>query len=758
MRTALLICLALIATAAAADAQSFTVTGTAQYQDKAWNYNGWTGSDPNLPIRRADVIVLNNSTQAVLGTGSTGQDGSFSIACSTSGTTNVIVRIDADTNLDGSFQRLRVTTESNVEYTTFSPVFSNHNPNNDLNAGTITAGKISSGGKEANPFNMLDMGVAAAEYIGGPDLAGGSTVSTVRVNWPSGSGSFASGSQAHMSDDDGYDDAVILHELGHVFHNLYSDSDSTGGSHFFGDSDQDPRLSMGEGWATFFDGAVLDDLGLEALYQDASGGSQSGGSGLRLRIETAAPYSNDAYGAADEVAVACVLFDLVDDEFSTDASSGTDDEPFDSTLTALGDNAQAAAWKIFTGPIDSAANLTINHAWDGWFQLYNADPHHAEMQSVYLKRRMRFWDDPEDPNENQASATPLAVGSWSGEFRLYYSPSTPPAPGTGDEDWFAVSLNSGDIVDIETRYPGGAGDADTQVDPNIALFNPGGSLKASDEDGGTGRNAKIDNFLINQTGTWAYRVRSNDNMRRYGRYNTRIVVVSTNDNPVITFGPTATPSTITELQTSSLTVAATDPDPGQTLSYAWTPLNGGSISGTGAVVTFTPDSVTSTTVFTIQIVVSDNLGGQSAPATVDVTVNDVPGICPSPATVTSAGVGKAGILGVPVLTAINTPVLPSNDFALKVTGAFPTLQGFFIFGFSLLSAPFAQGTLSPTPAVLLGVNVSISGEMNLPLALPSNAAFCGATFYVQALIVGDFGAAGAQQTAQTNYLELVFGD
>jgi hypothetical protein len=758
MRTALLICLALFATAAAVDAQSFTVTGVAQYQDKAWNYNGWTGSDPNLPIRRADVIVLNNSTQAVLGSGSTGQDGSFSISCSTAGTTNVIVRIDCDTNLDGAFQRLRVTTESNVEYTAFSPVFNNHNPNNDLNAGTITAGKLTSGGDEANPFNMLDMAVSAAEYIASPDLAGGATVSTVRVNWPSGSGSFASGSQAHMSDDDGYDDAVILHELGHVFHNLYSDSDNTGGSHFFGDSDQDPRLSMGEGWATAFDGMVLDDLGIEALYQDANGSSQSGGSGLRLRIETAAPYANDSYGGADEVAVACVLFDLVDDEFSEDGSPGVDDEPFDSTLTASGDNIQAAAWNIFTGPINVASNLTVNHAWDGWFQLYNADPHHTEMQDVYLKRRMRFWEDPDDPNESQGTATPLAVGSWSGEFRLYYSPSDPPAPGTGDHDWIAVTLNSGDIVDIETRYPGGASDADTQVDPQISLFDPGGTLRASDEDGGTGRNAKIDNFLINQTGTWAYRVRSTDSMRRYGRYNTRVLIVSSNQNPTITFGPTASPSTITELQTSTLTVVATDPDPGQTLSYAWTPQSGGSISGTGAVVTFTPDSVTTQTVFPVQVVVSDNLGGQSLPAIVNVTVNDVPGICPSPATVTSAGVGKPGILGVPVLSAINTPVLPSNDFSLKVTNAFPTLQGYFIFGFSLISAPFDQGTMYPSPDVLLGLTVDFSGEMNLPLVLPSNAAFCGATFYVQALTIGDLGASGTQKSAQTNYLELVFGD
>jgi hypothetical protein len=758
MRTALLICLALILTAAAAEAQSFTVTGMAQYEDKAWNYNGWTGSDPMLPIRRADVIVLNNSTMAVLGLGSTAQDGSFSIACTTAGITNVVVRIDADSNLDGAFQRVRVTTESNVEYSIFSPVFNNHDPAGNLDVGTMTANKITSGGDEANPFNMLDMAVAAAEYVTGPDQSNGSTVSTIRVNWPGTGGSFASGSQAHMSADDGYDDAVILHELGHVIHNLFSDSDNPGGSHFFGDSDQDPRLAFGEGYATALAGAVFDSIGVAAIYQDANGSSQSGGSGLRLNIETASPYSSDSYGAADEVAVACVLFDLVDDEFSVDATAGTDDEPFDSTLIALGDNIQAAWWKIFTGPVNTASNVNINHAWDGWYSIYNADPKITETRDVYKLRRIRFYQDGEDPNESMAAATPITPGSWSSEFRLYYSASSPPAPGTGDEDWFSVNLTSGDIVDFETRYPNGASDADTQVDPHITVFNPAGVSQASNEDGGTGRNALVSDLSINQSGTWFYRVRSNDSIRRYGRYNTRVIVVSTNNVPVITFGPTASPATIDESQTSLLTVVATDPDAGQTLSYAWTPQNGGTITGSGPSVTWTPPAIAVATVFTIEVIVSDNLGGQSLPATVDVTVNLLPALCLGPASAVSGGVGKTGLIGVPVLAALNTPALPSSDFSLELSGAFPGKPAFFIFGFSLISAPFDQGTMYPSPDVLLPLTVDFTGNASLPLVLPANSALCGLTIYVQTMISGDPGATGGHQTAQTNYLTLVFGD
>src|SRR6187401_1094474 len=113
MRRALLLALAAgLLLSAAAAAQSFTVSGTFQYADKEWNYNGWTGVDPLKPIRRADIYVLDNVTQAVLGSGFTGTDGSFSVVCTAAGPVNVIVRCDADTDrckAATGFQRVRVT-------------------------------------------------------------------------------------------------------------------------------------------------------------------------------------------------------------------------------------------------------------------------------------------------------------------------------------------------------------------------------------------------------------------------------------------------------------------------------------------------------------------------------------------------------------------------------------------------------------------------------------------------------------------------
>ena len=94
----------------------------------------------------------------------------------------------------------------------------------------------------------------------------------------------------------------------------------------------------------------------------------------------------------------------------------------------------------------------------------------------------------------------------------------------------------------------------------------------------------------------------------------------TNTAPSITAGPTATPSDIGEDQTLQLSVTASDPDL-DTLTYLWQPASG-TITGTGATVTFNPPAVTADTVVRINLTVSDP-GGLSATGYVDVMVRNV---------------------------------------------------------------------------------------------------------------------------------------
>ena len=57
-------------------------------------------------------------------------------------------------------------------------------------------------------------------------------------------------------DTDHFDDSVILHEYGHFLEDVYGHSDSPGGSHN-GNFIIDPRLAWSEGFANFFQSAVL---------------------------------------------------------------------------------------------------------------------------------------------------------------------------------------------------------------------------------------------------------------------------------------------------------------------------------------------------------------------------------------------------------------------------------------------------------------------------------------------------------------------
>lgn len=58
------------------------------------------------------------------------------------------------------------------------------------------------------------------------------------------------------SDTDHFDDSIILHEYGHFLEDVYGHSESPGGSHT-GNFIIDPRLAWSEGWANYFQSAVL---------------------------------------------------------------------------------------------------------------------------------------------------------------------------------------------------------------------------------------------------------------------------------------------------------------------------------------------------------------------------------------------------------------------------------------------------------------------------------------------------------------------
>jgi len=223
--------------------------------------------------------------------------------------------------------------------------------------------------------------------------------------------------------------------------------------------------------------------------------------------------------------------------------------------------------------------------------------------------------------------------------------------------------------------------------------------------------------------------------------------------PVISSGPSAMPDTLAEGESSSLSVVATD---AQALSYTWTPLDGGSISGSGASVNFdAPATVASPTEFRVELVVTDALGAETLPEIVTITV-EPDGSCGTAADVTSGGVGKGGALGVPTLVASGLPSLPNPGFALQADSVPPSSSAFLIAGLSFLNAPFDLGTMYPSPDLIFTRTTSAGGT--LTVALPTvDPALCGITIWWQLMVPNSPGAAGTRQTVQTNWVRTVTG-
>ncbi len=133
----------------------------------------------------------------------------------------------------------------------------------------------------------------------------------------------------NSTDTDHFDNSVIIHEYGHFLEDVLSRSDSPGGAHN-GNSVIDPRLAWSEGFANFFQAAVLG----EAAYIDTFG-NIDGNTGFIFNVDLEEHPSssgggfdrplNPGEGIFREMAISRFLWDLVDDTPDETANGATDD-------------------------------------------------------------------------------------------------------------------------------------------------------------------------------------------------------------------------------------------------------------------------------------------------------------------------------------------------------------------------------------------------------------------------------------------------
>jgi len=318
------------------------VTGAFEYQDREFDETGFTGVNPYLPIRKADVEVFDDSTGAVLATTHTNNQGVFNTTISLTSATDIGVRAltSSEDNQRLFNQTVRKTPSTGAEiYSLTSSTYSNNQPGANIDFTSSPVQAVPSG--VAGAFNVFDMTEYAESYV--ENLTSQPAPLNLTLYWTAGEGTTGSkyyDLNGHVylcgtsDDDDSYDDFVILHEVGHYIHLSYSGSPAYYGGHSLAGI-YDLRLGFTEGVGSYFAGAVRNYMGVDQplLYIETTGTTlRFYGFSVASNTDAIAAYSSNTLTSTDagnEATVGHVIFEVVDGASTNDGSMGTDDDTID---------------------------------------------------------------------------------------------------------------------------------------------------------------------------------------------------------------------------------------------------------------------------------------------------------------------------------------------------------------------------------------------------------------------------------------------
>lgn len=333
------------------DAGAFQVSGTISYEDRPPSPSG-LGARVPAPVRGAAVAVVADDDGSVLAFGVTSDDGSYMLRYDASAGEQVHVLVATTSSV--SVRPVRVLRPDGLVHGAASPSFAA--------AATTTRDLLvtdESGLAPAfNVFDMLVLGLDATVArmdVGVPQQAWaqwtrGAADGTYYLDWVNGM--FLLGEAA---DDDGYDDAVIIHELGHHIEDAYGRSDSPGGAH--GGEPTDPRLAWSEGFATYFSSVVRDS----SLYMDSNAAG-----GWYVDLESMVTTANPGGAMTQDVSedmVGELLWDIGDAPAGDDDARATAEAHTD-VLRVQTDYLRG----MVTTP-RGVSGIDLVDFLDGWFQL-----------------------------------------------------------------------------------------------------------------------------------------------------------------------------------------------------------------------------------------------------------------------------------------------------------------------------------------------------------------------------------------------------
>lgn len=488
----------------------YTVTGQCLYVDREFDSSGFTGAEPFRPVRGADVEVWH--ANKLDGIGVTNDSGAFTIFISDNKSRDIYVRCLARRQSTfGVPIEVRYSSTASSIWALTSDTIYGHPPDQDVDIGALVA--IPEAGGE--PFNLFDTATVGVEYL--DYLRGGAVTSPLLlVVWNSSNPTLSAwnGAWINQARNAGYDDTVLLHEMGHYITYNYSDNDSPGGSHRLSDCQQDLRLAFDEGHASQFGLSARRYSGLSdsSTYVRTTGQAGPGNLQFYFDIETQLPFV--CAGASSETAVYAALWDIGDGPSSPDGTPGIE-EAWDQL-----ENVDQEYWEVYTGYLPGATDITLEDFWDGWFAPPISNGRYPELSAIFQHLGIEFNTDPYEPNEDSGEAANLVPGP-AIHHLTYFADADLDLVGEPDVDYFRFIAHSGETYSIETFNLLGAADTSLEL-----LQDDGTTLIASNDDRAPGNPSSLISYTATQGGPLYLRSVHAAGYGIYGSYDLRISVTS----------------------------------------------------------------------------------------------------------------------------------------------------------------------------------------------------------------------------------------
>lgn len=244
---------------------TYTVQGVVRYEDKPPLDTGELGPITPKLSRGISVAVIAEDDGATLAMGITGDDGTYSLEFEGVGGEPIHILAVASSTVP--------TRPINVRHTSAAgpgPIHGFGGPTIAAGIDTMHDVLVTVTSDEAQAFNIFDTLVDVMDRI--RMSLNTPTPIPLTAFWQVGNDDGTYYFQTAMfllgelSDDDGFDDTVIIHEAGHYVEDVIGRSDSPGGGH--DGSPTNPRLAWSEGFATYFAMAVRD----LPIYMDSNAG------------------------------------------------------------------------------------------------------------------------------------------------------------------------------------------------------------------------------------------------------------------------------------------------------------------------------------------------------------------------------------------------------------------------------------------------------------------------------------------------------